>query len=279
MTTALPARRTRPVQGRLLRTLPALLLLLLAVAGPWLAPHAIDAPITAPYAKAGDGAPLGGDQLGRDVWTRLLAGGRELIATSLVVAALVTVTASVLGTVAALRPRIGRAIDRAADVLMLLPPVLGILLVALSWPTGGRIALIAAAYVLGVPYAVRLVAAAAAPVVASGYVEAAAAGGERLGYLVVREVLPNLRATLLALFGLRFVAAVYVVATAGFLQVGPQPPAADWALMIRENAGGILLNPWAVLAPSIAIGLLAMSVNLAASALVSPGGRKAVTAL
>ncbi|MFF8805616.1 ABC transporter permease [Streptomyces omiyaensis] len=279
MTTAPAAPRTRPVRGTLLRTLPALLLLLLAVAGPWLAPHAIDAPITAPYAEAGDGAPLGGDQLGRDVWTRLLAGGRELIATSLVVAALVTVTAALLGTVAALRPAIGRAIDRAADVLMLLPPVLGILLVALSWPAGGRLALIAAAYVLGVPYAVRLVTAAAAPVVASGYIEAATAGGERLGHLVVREVLPNLRATLLALFGLRFVAAVYVVATAGFLQVGPQPPAADWALMIRENAGGILLNPWAVLAPSIAIGLLAMSVNLAASALVPHGGRKAVTTL
>ncbi|MER8037157.1 ABC transporter permease [Streptomyces hydrogenans] len=279
MTTAPPARRTRALRGTLPRTLPALLLLLLAVAGPWLAPHAIDAPLTAPYAEVGAGAPLGGDQLGRDVWTRLLAGGRELIATSLAVAALVTVTAAVLGTVAALRPRIGRAIDRAADVLMLLPPVLGILLVTLSWPAGGRVALIATAYVLGVPYAVRLVAAAAAPVVASGYVEAAAAGGERLGHLVGREVLPNLRATLLALFGLRFVAAVYVVATAGFLQVGPQPPAADWALMIRENAGGILLNPWAVLAPSIAIGLLAMSVNLAASALVPPGGRKAVTAL
>ncbi|MFE5969624.1 ABC transporter permease [Streptomyces sp. NPDC056463] len=263
----------------MLRTLPALVLVVLAVAGPWLAPHAIDAPVTAPYAEAGDGAPLGGDQLGRDVLTRLLAGGRELIATSLVVAALVTATASVLGTVAALRPRIGRVIDRAADVLMLLPPVLGILLIALSWPAGGRVALIAAAYVMGVPYAVRLVAAAAAPIVASGYVEATVAGGERLGYLVAREVLPNLRATLLALFGLRFVAAVYVVATAGFLQVGPQPPAADWALMIRENAGGILLNPWAVLAPSIAIGLLAMSVNLAASALVPLGGRKAVTAL
>lgn len=279
MTTAPPAQRALPRRGTLLRTVPALLLLLLAVAGPWLAPHAIDAPVAAPYAEAGEGALLGGDQLGRDVWTRLLAGGRELIATSLVVAALVTLTAAGLGTIAALRPTVGRAIERATDVLMLLPPVLGILLVALSWPAGGRLALIAAAYVLGVPYAVRLVAAATAPVVASGYVEAAAAGGERLWYLVVREVLPNVRATLLALFGLRFVAAVYVVATAGFLQVGPQPPAADWALMIRENAGGILLNPWAVLAPSIAIGLLAMSVNLAASALVPHGGRKAVTAL
>ncbi|MGW8554898.1 ABC transporter permease [Streptomyces tubercidicus] len=272
-------RRRRPRRAVVLRTLPALLLVLLAVAGPWLARHAIDTPVAAPYAESGGGTPLGSDQLGRDVLTRLLAGGRALIIASLLVAALVTATAALLGTVAALRPGIGRVIDRAADVLMLLPPVLGILLIALSWPDGGRLALIATAYVLGVPYAIRLVAAAAAPIVASGYIEAAAVGGERLWFLVVREVLPNLRATLLALFGLRFVAAVYVVATAGFLQVGPQPPAADWALMIRENAGGILLNPWAVLAPSIAIGLLAMSVNMAAAALVPLSGRKAVTAL
>ncbi|MBZ4320449.1 ABC transporter permease subunit [Streptomyces huiliensis] len=258
---------TPPTAARLRSALPALFLVLLAAAGPWLSPHPVDVPVTAPYAGAGGGAPLGGDQLGRDVLSRLLAGGRELVASSLAVAALVTATAAVLGTVAALRPRAGRVVDRAADVLMLLPPVLGLLLVALSWPAGGRLAPALAAYVLGVPYAVRLVAAAAAPVVASGYVEAAVTGGERLGHLVVREVLPNLRATVLALFGLRFVAAVYVVATAGFLQVGPRPPAADWALMIRENAGGILLNPWAVLAPSLAIGLLAMSVNLAAAAL------------
>lgn len=279
-----PAHRASPVRrfpGRrpALRVLPALLLIMLALAGPWLAPHAIDVPVTAPYAEPGGDAPFGGDQLGRDVLSRVLAGGRELVVTSLLVAVLVTATAAVLGAVGALRPAVGRIVERAADVLMLLPAVLGILLVTLSWPDGGRLAVVTAAVVLGVPYAVRLVAGAAAPVAASGYVEAAAVGGERLWHLVAREVLPNLRATLLALFGLRFVAAVYLVATAGFLQVGPQPPAADWALMIRENSAGIVLNPWAVLAPSVAIGLLAMSVNLAAAALVPPTGRKAVPAL
>lgn len=274
----LPAvRRSR--RRVVLRVLPALLLTALALAGPWLVPHAIDAPVTAPYAEPGGVAPLGGDQLGRDVLSRVLAGGRELVVTSLLVAVLVTAVAAVLGAVSALRPAVGRIVERTADVLMLLPAVLGILLVTLSWPDGGRLAVVTAAVVLGVPYAVRLVAGAAAPVAASGYVEAASVGGERLWYLVVREVLPNLRATLLALFGLRFVAAVYLVATAGFLQVGPQPPAADWALMIRENSAGLLLNPWAVLAPSIAIGLLAMSVNLAAAALVPSAGRKAVTTL
>jgi peptide/nickel transport system permease protein len=150
---------------------------------------------------------------------------------------------------------------------MLLPAVLGILLVTLSWPGGGRLALVAAAVGLAVPYAVRFMTGAAAPVVATGYVEAAVAGGERIWHLILREVLPNLRSTVLSLFGLRFVAAVYVVATAAFLQIGPQPPAADWALMIRENSAGIVLNPWAVLAPCVAIGLLAMSVNLATGAL------------
>ncbi len=90
---------------------------------------------------------------------------------------------------------------------------------------------------------------------------------DSLWYLMAREVLPNLRSTLLALFGLRFVEGVYVVSVAAFLQLGPQPPEADWALMIRENAPGILLNPWAVAAPCLAIGVLAISVNLAAEAL------------
>lgn len=266
-------------RGSLVRVLPALLLVALALCGPWIAPHAIDTPVTAPYAEPGADAVLGGDQLGRDVLSRLLAGGRELVVSSLLVAVLVTAVAAVLGAVGAVRPAVGRIVERVADVLMLLPAVLGILLVTLSWPGGGRLAVIAAAVALGVPYAVRLAAGAAAPVAATGYVEAAAAGGERLWYLVWREILPNLRATLLALFGLRFVAAVYLVATAGFLQVGPQPPAADWALMIRENSAGILLNPWAVVAPSAAIGLLALSVNLAAAALAPQTGRKAVPVL
>ncbi|MDQ0681204.1 peptide/nickel transport system permease protein [Streptomyces achromogenes] len=261
----------------LLHSLPALLLVCLALAGPWLAPHSVTDPVTAPFAEPGAGAPLGGDQLGRDVWSRLLAGGGQLVLSALLIAVVVTGAAAVLGAVAALRPKVGKVVERVADVLILLPAVLGIMLVALSWPEGGRFAVVLAAVVLGVPYAVRLAANAAAPVADAGYVESAAAGGERLWVLVVREILPNLRATLLALFGLRFVEAVYVVSTAGFLQVGPQPPAADWALMIRENSPGLLLNPWAVVAPSAVIGLLALSVNLAAGALAPQTGRKAVT--
>ncbi|MCB5179038.1 ABC transporter permease [Streptomyces antimicrobicus] len=270
--------RTRPGRARALcRVAPGALLVLLALGGPFLAPHTLDTPVTAPYAPPGGGALLGGDQLGRDVLSRLLHGGTALIASALLVAVAVTLLATLLGCAAVLRPALGRAVERTADVSILLPSVLGIMLVALAWPGGGRGPVVAAAVLLGVPYAVRIVAGAAAPLASSGYVEAAVSRGEGLAYLAVRELLPNLRATVLALFGLRFVEGVYVISMAGFLQIGPQPPAADWALMVRENAPGILLNPWGVLAPSLAVALLAISVNLAANSLAPQSVYKAVT--
>ncbi|SCF56739.1 ABC transporter permease [Streptomyces sp. Ncost-T10-10d] len=264
-------------RGRVIRRLvPGVLLVLLALTGPFLAAHPLDKPVTAPFATAGDGAPLGGDQLGRDVLSRLLHGGTALIGSALLVAAVVTALAALAGCFAVLHPAVGRAVERTADVFILLPPILGIMLIALAWPGGGRWAVISAAIILGTPYAVRIVAGAAAPLADAGYVEAALAGGESLIYTATRELLPNLRSTILALFGLRFVEAVYVISMAGFLQIGPQPPAADWALMIRENSSGILLNPWAVVAPSLAIAALAISVNLAATSLAPRSARKAV---
>jgi peptide/nickel transport system permease protein len=263
----------------LVRLSPALVVIALAVFGPLLAPHGIDDPITAPYALPDSDAWLGGDQLGRDVWSRMLAGGRDLLVSSTIVAVVVTGIAALLGATAALRPKVGAVVERFADLLILLPAVLGILVIGVSWPGTGRVPVVVAAIVLGIPFAFRVAAAAAAPVAASGFVEVSAAAGERTFSLVCREILPNLRATLLALLGLRFVEAVYVVATAGFLEIGTQPPAADWALMVRENAGGILLNPWGVLAPSLAIAVLAVSVNLAFDLLAPKSRTREVTRL
>ncbi|GAA1930248.1 ABC transporter permease [Streptantibioticus ferralitis] len=275
--TVLSQPRPRSWPRILPRVAPGLLLTLFGLLGPLLAPHALDQPITAPYAAPDGSAVLGGDQLGRDVLSRLLHGGGALIGSALAVALIVTALATVLGCFAVLSPTLGRWAERTADIAILLPPVLGVMLIALAWPGGGRLAVIAAAIALGTPYAVRVIASAAAPLTASGFIEAATASGEHLSHLALRELLPNLRSTVLALFGLRFVEAVYVISMAGFLQLGPQPPAADWALMIRENAPGILLNPWAVVAPSIAIGLLAVSVNLAADALAPTTAGRAVT--
>ncbi|MFD0020231.1 ABC transporter permease [Streptomyces sp. NPDC058382] len=279
MTAALPLAEPRP--SRRAKTtalvLIAALPLLVTLAGSLIAPHPIDTPVTAPFASPASEAPLGGDQLGRDVLSRLLSGGTLLVAGALLIAVAVTLAATVIGCIAVLRPALGRAVERAADVVILLPPLLGIMLIALAWPDGGRWAVIAAAVLLGVPYAIRVVAAAASPLATAGYVEAALGRGESTLYIALREIAPNLRATIVTLFGLRFVEAVYIISMAGFLQIGPQPPASDWSLMVRENAPGILLNPWAVVAPSLAIAVLAITVNLATLSLAPDATAKAVT--
>ena len=269
------ARRFRAA----VRLTPALLVIGLALLGPLLPPHPAGKPVAAPYAPPGPDALLGGDQVGRDVLSRLLAGGRDLLLSSLSVAVAVTALATVLGAFAALRPRVGAVLERAADTVILLPAVLGIMVIGLAVPGAGRTPVVLASIVLGTPFAFRVVAAAAQPLADSAHVEAALATGERTTSLVLREILPNLRATVLALLGLRFVAAVNVVATAGFLQIGAQPPAADWALMVRENAPGVFLDPWAVLAPGLAIAVLAASVNLALDALTPTTRSREVTRL
>ncbi|MFC4125702.1 ATP-binding cassette domain-containing protein [Nocardia rhizosphaerae] len=237
------------------------LVLLLAVAGPLLAPYPAERAVGMPFAEPGGAALLGTDRLGRDVLSHLLTGGFELLMVSAVIAATVTVLSAVLGAVAAVRPRAAAVIALGGDLLILLPAVLGILLVLTAWPQGGVGALIVVSLLFGVPYCARIFAAAAAGIAANGYVEAAIASGESLPHLVFREILPNLRAVFTTQLGLRFVVAVYLVSTVAFLGV----PALDddnWANMVRDNASGLLLNPVAVLAPSAAIAVVAVGVNL-----------------
>jgi len=262
-------RWTRPA----LIALPAVLVVGGAVLGPWVAPHPVDEGIDIPYAEPSSAAPLGTDHLGQDVLSHLLVGGWGLLLLAAVIAVLVTALAAVIGIIAALRPRVGAVIERSTDALMLLPPVLAILLVMLSWPGSGAVGLVTIAVLIGTPYCARVFAAAASGIAATGYVEVAVANGERLPYLVLREVLPNLRSTLTTQLGLRFVEAMYLVSTAAFLQLPTTLGQSNWALMVRENSSGILLNPWSVVAPSLAIGILAVSMNFTISAISSDRNR------
>ncbi|MEV0059260.1 ATP-binding cassette domain-containing protein [Nocardia sp. NPDC050718] len=237
------------------------LVVLVAVVGPLLAPYPAERAVGMPFATPGGGAVLGTDRLGRDVLSHLLTGGTQLLVVSAVIAVVVTVSSAVLGAIAAVRPRAGAVIELGSDLLILLPAVLGILLVLTAWPQGGVGALIVVSLLFAVPYCARIFAASAATIAATGYVEAAIAGGESLPHLVFREILPNLRAVFTTQLGLRFVVAIYLVSTVSFLGL----PALDddnWANMVRDNASGLLLNPWAVLAPSAAIAVVAVGVNL-----------------
>ncbi|UGT57724.1 ATP-binding cassette domain-containing protein [Nocardia asteroides] len=249
------------------------LVILLAVVGPLLAPYSAEHAVGMPFAGPGGGAVLGTDRLGRDVLSHLLTGGFQLLVVSAVIAVAVTVLSALLGAVAAVRPRAATVIALGGDLLILLPAVLGILLVLTAWPQGGVFALIAVSLLFGVPYCARIFASAAAGIAATGYVEAAIASGESLTHLVFREILPNLRSVFTTQLGLRFVVAVYLVSTVAFLGVSALDDD-NWANMVRDNASGLLLNPWATLAPSAAIAIVAVGVNLVVTggpARTSPG--------
>ncbi|TCJ94966.1 ABC transporter permease subunit [Nocardia alba] len=244
------------------RVAPALVVVVAAVVGPWVAPHPVDRPVTFPFAGPSGEALLGGDQLGRDVLSRFLNGGWDLLLLAVVMAVLVTALAALIGCAAALRTGLGEWIERSADLLILLPPVLATLILMLTWPQLGAYGLVVIALVLGTPYSARVFAAAAAPFAATGFVEVAVANGERLPSLILRETLPNLRSTVATQFGLRFVESIYLVGTAAFLQLPTTLSESNWATMVRECVGpGMQLNPWSVLAPSLGIIALAFGMQ------------------
>lgn len=259
------------------RCLPALLPLitvgtvLVALTGPLWA-GSPDRTVGPPFRPAGSGSSLGTDYLGRDVLDRVLAGRAALLG----VALLATLAASVVGVIAgllsALPGRAARWLLLLLTVVLIVPPVL-VMLVGVFGGGPGIGTVVLVVVLTGAPVSARYVRSVAAPVLASGYVEVARAAGDNWPTVLVREVAPNLVGPVLADLGSRFIAAFYLIAAAGFLQLAPLAGGGDWATMIRQNLAGLGLNPWAVLAPALAITAITVPVNLLADRLLQRWGR------
>lgn len=245
----------------------------IALLGPLVAPHAPDAPVGAPFAAPGDGAALGTDQLGRDVLSRVLWGGRSVF----VLAAAATVAAYSVGLLLGLvagfsRSVLGGLIMRVVDILLAFPALVLILLLVTAMGSS-NLSLVAAVALLQVPGIVRLVRTVTLEQAVRGFVEAAEARGERMASILFREILPNTLGPISADVGLRFTFSVLIIASVNFLGLGLSPPAADWGLMVSENRQGIGINPWTVLVPATLIGLLTISLNTIADAIARGYGR------
>ncbi|MBG0816506.1 ABC transporter permease subunit [Planomonospora sp. ID82291] len=215
--------------------------------------------VAVPWAAAGPGLPLGADALGRDVLARVLAGGRELTLLALAAAA----AACALGVAGGLwagwsRSRAVRTVTALSDLLLVLPLLLVAMLAVVVLP--GPSAVVAGTVLGGAPLTLRVVADATAQARHAGYVEVALARGERGLSVLCREVLPAHAGLIGADLGQRTVLAVQLTAALNVLGFGPPPPAPDWAAMLRENLPGIGLNPAALLAPAVALALLAGTV-------------------
>jgi peptide/nickel transport system permease protein len=249
--------------------------ILVAVFGPALAPHSPTATVGATADSPSSAFPLGTDNLGRDVLSRVLAGGRTLLWVALVATAIAYTGGATVGLVAGyLRGWADAALMRATDVPLVIPGIL-ILLVVIAGLGTGLLPLIVGIALVQAPGVARVTRSLILPATTKGYVEAAQLRGERMAAVIVREILPNISGPILTDVGTRFTFSVLLVAAANYLGLGIQPPTADWAVMINENRASLALNPWALLAPAIMIGLLTVGINLVADGLGRTIGRAA----
>ncbi|HEX5197578.1 MAG TPA: ABC transporter permease [Gaiellales bacterium] len=247
-----------------------------AIFGRYFAPHDPNVPVTVPLAPPSSHYWLGTDFLGRDVFSRLLYGGRSVITLAALATGLGYLIGMSVGLIAGFsRSRIDPVLMRSVDVMLAFPPLLFLLVLISGAGTGVEVLVIGVA-VIQAPGISRIVRTATLEVSVRGYVEAAIARGERSFAVIVREVLPNIMAPVLVDSGLRFTYSILIIASVNFLGLGLQPPASDWALMISDNRQYIAIQAWAVLAPAAMIALLTIGINLTGDAIARSLGRSYV---
>ncbi|WP_420859377.1 ABC transporter permease [Marivivens marinus] len=238
---------------------------------------AILAPVIAPYGEAdssfGSYLPwsaehwFGTDQIGRDILTRLIYGARNTIGIALATTILAFIIGGGLGLIAAInRSYLDQFISRGVDVFMAIPSLIFALML-LSIFGSSSLSLIIIIALLDSTRVFRLTRAVAVNVAVMDYVEAARLRGEGLGWVMRREILPNILPPLVAEFGLRFCFVFLTIAALSFLGVGIQPPTADWGTMVRESANLIQFAQFDLkagltpLLPAACIAILTVAVN------------------
>jgi len=204
---------------------------------------------------------LGTDQLGRDMFTRLLYGARNTLGIALATTLLAFAIGGGLGIIASIfRGWTDQLLSRAVDTLMAIPQLIFALILLSIFGSSVKNLIIIIA-VLDSTRVYRLARSVAMNVVVMDYVEAAKLRGERIGWILFREVLPNIMPTMVAEFGLRFCFVFLTISALSFLGLGIQPPTADWGSMVRENATLITYGDITPLMPAGAIALLTVAVN------------------
>ena len=239
-------------------------LVLVALLAPWIAPYDNGQVIGDVWAPMSDKAWLGTDNLGRDLLTRMMYGARVTLTIAGAATALSFTVGATLGLVAAVAGGwLDQWLSRGVDLLMAIPTLIFALVVLPVLPSPVLV-LVLVLGILDATRVFRLSRAVAVDINVMDFVEAARLRGEKTGWIVFSEILPNALTPLISELGLRFIFAVLFLSALSFLGLGVQPPDADWGAMVKENKEGIVFGIPAALIPAAAIGVLTISVNLVA---------------
>ena len=244
-----------------------LIYIVVALFAPFIAPYGEAEVFPIPYAPWSSEFVFGTDQIGRDIFSRLIYGARNTVGIAVATTALAFIIGGILGLAAAIaRGWLDQLLSRTVDVLMAIPSLIfALVLLSIFGSTVTNLIIIIA--VLDSTRVFRLTRAVSINVVVMDYVEAARLRGEGLVWIMRKEILPNIMPPLIAEFGLRFCFVFLTIAALSFLGVGIQPPTADWGSMVRENASLIQFAQYDLkagltpLLPAAAIALLTVAVN------------------
>jgi peptide/nickel transport system permease protein len=212
---------------------------------------------------------FGTDQLGRDVFSRVLAGARSILTIAPLATALAIIAGTTLGLITAyFRGLVDDVVSRLIDALLAIPLIVLAFTVTVSLGHS-TLTLIVVIGVLFTPLVARTVRAAVLAERELDYVPAARLRGERAPYVMFVEILPNITAPIIVEATVRLGYAIFTIAGLTFLGFGVQPPSPDWALQISDNYTLLAAGTywWTVLFPGLAIASLVIAINLAADGL------------
>ncbi|PXY33700.1 ABC transporter permease [Prauserella coralliicola] len=234
-----------------------------AAFGPWITPQDPFAQDPLNSASApGDGHLLGTDQLGRDVFSLLIAATRTAVLGPIVVAVLCMLVGATLGLLGAYFGGVmDTAVNRFADLIYALPALL-IAIVVIGVVDGGYWLTAAILTFLTLPYQIRLCRSVGIVQVRLPYVDAARTLGIPAWRTMFRHILPNISPTVVATGLLDFVTALIGYTSLSYLGLGGGAEQPDWGTMLNEGQAFITENPWLSLAPVIMLVLTAASVTL-----------------
>ena len=242
-------------------------LVLLALLAPWLAPtDPADNDLSLAMAPPGAGLPLGADDQGRDLVTRVLFGLRLTLVIGFASVGLGGAVGIALGLLAAFYRRADGAVMRCMDVLLSFPAILfGLALAAILGP--GVPAVVLALSIGTVPLTARITRAAASVEMGRDYIEAARAIGASDGRLIRRHLLPNCASALLVFCTLRFGQVILLGAALSFLGLGAQPPTAELGAMASQGRNFLFFAPHIAVVPCVAIVIVVLACNVLGDAL------------